>query len=169
MKRKIGKIIVIIIILFLAFIGSYVITNYVDGINKSKKEANIEVVFDDHDYYVIPNTNVLTEEDALLEWPYKFTIKNTGNSKGIYQIKISDHSENDINRDSLSYILYLDEKEIKKDTLKNIKNDVLYEGSINKNTEQKYKLYIYKNSENEGKVYQYSIKINALLEGGPGF
>ena len=37
-----------------------------------------------------------------------------------------------------------------------------------KNT-QKYKMYVYKDKEEEGTVYKYSLKLNAILDTGPGF
>lgn len=169
MKRKIGKIIAIIIIFALAFVGSYAITYYVDEKNDSKKEAIVEVVYEDANYYAIPNSNVLTEEEALLEWPYKFMVKNTGNTGGVYQILLKDFEENDLSRDNLSYLLYLNDKMVKKGDLSDIVNDVLYESSIDPSKDQKYQLYIYKNKEIEGTIYQYSIILNAVLEGGPGF
>lgn len=169
MKRKVVKIVLVIVLFVLSFIGSYLITYSVDEMNKKGKEAIIEVVFDDFDYYIIPNSEVLKEEDALLEWPYKFKVTNNGNTKGLYQILINDHKDNDLERENLSYILFLDDAMIQKGNLIDIKNDVLYEGYIKPSKEQNYQLFIYKNSESDGSIYQYSLKLNAILDGGPGF
>lgn len=169
MKKKVVRIILMILLFIGAIIGSYVITYFVDQINLKNKEAIIDVVFDDNEYYIMPNNSVLDYDKALLEWPYKFTVSNTGNAGGLYQIIIIDDKENDINRDNLHYILYENDKEIKKGTLKDIKNDVLYETNIKKESENEYKLYIYNSQETNGQTYKYSIKLNAILEGGPGF
>lgn len=169
MKKKVVRVILLILFLAVAVIGSYLITYFVDGLKKAGKEAIIEVIFDDNEYYVIPNSEVLEKEKALLEWPYKFVVKNTGNAKGLYKIIILDDEENDLKRDNLSYSLYLGDKELVSGKLSALKNDILYENGINKNEEQNYQLYIYKDSEDEGKIYKYSIHLDAILEGGPGF
>jgi len=169
MKKKVAKFVLIILLFTGAVVGSYFITQFIDQTNTKNTKAIIDVVFDDNEYYIMPNNNVLDYDEALLEWPYKFTVSNTGNSTGLYQIIILDDKENDIKRDNLSYILFENEKEIKKGKLIDIKNDILYEGNIKKESKNDYKLYIYNNKETEGKIYKYSIKLNAILEGGPGF
>ena len=169
MKKKVVKFILIVLLFIGAIVGSYFITHVVDQYKSKDKEAIIEVVFDDNEYYTMTNSEVLDYERALLEWPYKFVVSNSGNSTGLYQIIIIDDKENDIKRDDLQYILFENEKEIKKGELKDIKNDVLYETNIKKDSENSYKLYIYNSEETEGKIYKYSIKLNAILEGGPGF
>lgn len=169
MKKKIVRIILIIILFVVAFIGSYAITYFIDQYNFKNKEATINVTFDDNEYYIMPNNEVLDDDKALLEWPYNFVISNTGNTEGLYQILIIDDQENDIERSNLSYILLEGEQEIKKGDLKDIKNDILYEGNIKKDSKKKYKLYIYCSNKTDGKVYKYSIKLNAILKGGPGF
>lgn len=169
MKKKVLRTILVVLILIISIVSSYFITMFVDKANNKGKEAIIDVVFDDNEYYVMPNSEVLDKETALLEWPYKFSVSNKGNTAGIYQIIILDDKDNDLKRDDLSYILFLDDKEIATGNLIDLKNDILYEGNIKKNSEQKYKLYIYKTKETEGKNYKYSIKLNAILEGGPGF
>ena len=169
MKKKVVRVVLMFLLFIVAIIGSYAITYLVDQINLQNKQAIIDVVFDDNEYYIMPNNEVLNYDEALLEWPYKFSVLNSGNTKGLYQIIIFDDNENDINRDNLSYILFEDDKEIKKGNLKDIKNNILYESNIKKESEKEYKLYIYNNKETEGKIYKYSIKLNAILEGGPGF
>lgn len=169
MKKKVVKIILIVLLFIGAAVGSYVVSYFVDQLNSKNKEAIIEVVFDDNEYYIMTNIEVLDQDNALLEWPYKFKVSNSGNTDGLYQIIIIDNKENDIKRDSLSYILFENEKEVKKGLLKDIKNDVLYETNIKETSKKEYKLYIYNNQKTEGKIYKYSIKLNAILEGGPGF
>lgn len=169
MKRKVVRIILVLLILVISFGASYGITYIVDEKERNRKEASIDVVFDDNEFYVMPSSGVLTEEEALKEWPYKFKVSNKGNTRGIYQIAIKDDLENDLERDCLNYILYLDDKEVKKGKLNELKNNLLYEMTIDANKEQFYQLYIYKSMEDEGTVYKYSILFDAIMEGGPGF
>ena len=169
MKKKVVKFILIVLLFIGAIVGSYFITHFVDRYNAKNKEAIIDVIFDDNEYYIMPNNDVLDYDEALLEWPYKFCVSNSGNTTGLYQIIIMDDKENDINRDDLKYILFENDKEIKKGNLKDIKNDILYESNIKKDSENSYKLYIYNSKETDGKIYKYSVKLNAIMEGGPGF
>ena len=169
MKKKVLRIILIVLLMALAFASTYVITYWRDKNNNKNKNTEIMVVFDDTDYYVIPNSEVLDEEQALEEWPYKFKVTNNGNTKGLYQIIFLEDESSDIDRSNLSYILYLEENEVKKGNLDKIANNILFESEISSSKEQNYSLYIYKNNESDGKVYQYSISLNAIMDGGPGF
>ena len=169
MNKKVKRVILIIIYALLVVGISYVATYYIDKLNRGNGKAIIGVTFDDTDYYVIPNSDKLDKEKALLEWPYMFTIKNSGTKGGDYQILISDDEENDLKKDNLRYVLLLDDKEVADDKLNNIKDGILYTGKVLGNSEQRYKLYIYKYDNSEGKNYKYTIKLKAIVEGGPGF
>lgn len=168
-KEKIGKVVGIILFALIVVGVSYVTTYYVDKLRKGDGKAVINVLFDDNEYYEIPNSEILEKDDALLEWPYIFNIENSGDKAGVYQLIIMDKEESDIGRENLSYVILLDDKEIKSGKLDSINNNVLYENKISSNQKQKYKLYIYKDSENSGTVYKYALKINAIEDGGPGF
>lgn len=167
-KTKIGKIIGIILFTLVIIGLSYFVTYEVDNYLKKQKNVNIEVTFDDTEFYTIPYTKKSDKETMLKEWPYMFTIKSSGNAKGLYQIIIKDKVINNIKRENLEYVLILDEKEVKTGLLSDISNNVLYESSI-KNSSQRYKLYIWNKDDIEKCEYSYQITINAIYEGGPGF
>lgn len=168
-KYKVKKVIIFIIISFIIIGGSYIGTYYMDKFN-DQGTANLKVVFDDTNTYQIPNVNKLTKEKALEEWPYMFTVSNSGDKKALYQIIIKDIEANTLERKNLHYLLMLDEKEVQEGLLSDISNDILYTGSIKKNTEQRYKLYIWQEDvEDTNLLYEYQLSFNAINDGGPGF
>ena len=83
----------------------------------------------------------------------------------IKKIKIKLDQENDIDINNLNYVLFVDNKEVDSDKL----STEFYVGNIKKNKEQEIKLYIYKSKEDKGTKFKYSLDIEAILEGGPGF
>lgn len=170
-KNKIGKTILIIFLSLIIVGVSYIGSFYLDKIYKYYGNVSIKVTFDDTKTYVIPDSIKSTKEKALTTWPYMFTIENSGDRKGLYEIIIKDIDTSTIKRNDLKYILFLDDKEIKEDFLSNVKNDVLYTHAINKNSTQRYKLYIYSISDNTLKddIYEYQLSLNAIKDGGPGF
>lgn len=168
MKSKIKFIIISIILCLLSGVLAYFITLKIDMIRKGGN-VDIKVTFDDTETYVIPSTKKMTKEEALKEWPYKLEVLNNGNAKGLYQIIITDVSDS-IKREDLDYVLMLDEKEVSSGTLSNIKNNVLYTYEIDKNSKQKYDLYIWcTENQDEKSTFEYKLTFNAIKDGGPGF
>ena len=169
-KNKIGKVILIIfmslIIAGIAYMGSY----YIDKLYKYYGEVELKVTFDDTETYLIPNVLNSNKQEALETWPYMFTIENNGNRKGLYQIIIKDINST-IDRTNLKYLLVLDDKEVKEGNLSDVTSDILYTYEINKNTSQRFKLYIWVENEETTKedIYEYQITFNAIKDGGPGF
>lgn len=169
MKNKIVKIILMIALCLIVMGGAYFGTFLMD---KAKRggEVNVTVTFDDTKSYIIPNVKKMGKEDALKEWPYIITVENSGDAKGLYQIIITDMEDSTIKRDSLSYVLLLDDKEISEGKLKDIKNNVLYTYEIEGNVTQKYKLYIWVHDDvKEEDKYEYKLEFNTIKTGGPGF
>jgi len=165
MKRIVSVIIVCLIMGVLAYFGTY----YMDKLRKGG-EVNITVTFDDTETYVIPSIKKMNKEEALKEWPYIMEVNNTGSGTGLYQIIITDIETSSVPREKLEYALFLEDKEIVTDLLKNIKNNVLYTGQIKGNTKQKYKLYIWvKEDVDEKDTYEYKLEFNTIRTGGPGF
>lgn len=165
MKRIIGVIILCLVI----GVGAYFGTLYLDKLRQGG-EVKVTVTFDDTNTYVIPSIKKMDKKEALSEWPYMMEVSNTGSGKGIYQIIIKDEEASTIKRESLDYVLYLDDKEITSGKLKDIKNNILYTGEIGGNTKQKYKLYIWVTSDvDEKDVYEYKLEFNTIKSGGPGF
>lgn len=171
--KKILKIVLVIILSLVMGVIAYKGSFYLDKIFKYYGKTEIKVTFDDTKSYVIPNVSNSNKEEALETWPYMFTIENEGNRRGLYQIIIKDMETSTIDRTNLHYVLMLDEKEVQEGTLSSITNDILYTGDINKDSSQRYKLYIWvtdqeTNDEKED-IYEYQLSLNAIKEGGPGF
>lgn len=157
MKKKllIGKIICFIGILIFTIGISYMFTYYLE---KTKyQDIDLLVTFEDTYDFTLENTSFLDEESVLKTYPYIFTVLNNGKSKVNYQIKINDLDTN-ISREDLDYILYKNDKEIKKGSLDNI-NDILYTTNIKGKKNDTYKLYIYLNKELDEVNYKYSLEI----------
>lgn len=168
MKKNKKKIITAFLVIF-SFALSFILTYYYDKGIDSKKNASLELIYEDYEYCALENNSVLSKEDALKEWPFIFKMKNKGNTDSLYQLSILYDKENDMKIDSFNYILFINDEEVKNDKLINLDENILYEDKIKSNKENVYKLYIYKNKEDQGTVFKYSVKVNALLEGGPGF
>ena len=165
MKKVVGVIFLCLIVGVIAYFGTY----YLDKLRKGG-DVKVTVTFDDTESYVIPSTIKMDKEEALKEWPYIMEVNNSGNGKGLYQILLTDIETSTIKRDDLEYVLLLDDKEVTKGKLGDIKNNVLYTGEILGNTKQKYKLYIWTIKEQEKDAnYEYKLDFNTIKSGGPGF
>lgn len=177
--KKILKIVLIIVLSLVMAVIAYTASFYLDKTFKYYGKTEIKVTFDDTKTYVIPNVLNSNKEEALKTWPYMFTIENSGNRKGLYQIIIKDMETSTIERTNLHYVLMLDEKEVQEGTLSSITNDILYTSEVNKNASQRYKLYVWvedlenindtEDSETKEDIYEYQLSLNAIKEGGPGF
>lgn len=162
---------ILIIALSLIIIGvSYIGSLYIDKWYQGREKVAINVTFDDAKTYTIPTNKKLTQEEALKTWPYMFTIENTENGTGLYQLIIKDVSDSTITRDKLNYLLLMDEDKIGGGSLAKITNDVLYEGKITKHQSQRFKLYIWAMDDvQKSDTYTYQITLNAIKDKGPGF
>jgi len=187
-KKNKGKKIIKIMVIFLLCIGcgfgAYFITYKIDA-SKKDGDVRLTVTFDDTETYIIPNITKMDEEEAMKEWPYIINLENKGTGKGLYQILIKDAKESTIEREYLSYALFLGDKKIASDELKNIKDNILYTYEIDGKTKQKYELYIWVSKDfpleevkEEGEEipeekketkYEYSLEFNTIKAGGPGF
>ena len=166
--KKIKIILLTIVLCLLSGAIAYYVTLQIDKYRKGGN-VDVKVTFDDTETYVIPSIQKMSKEEALKEWPYKVTVVNSGNAKGLYQIIIEDVS-NSIQRDDLDYALFIDEKEVSSGNLKKIKDNILYTYEISANETQKYDLYIWcvKDQKEESK-YEYKLTFNVIKDGGPGF
>ena len=165
MKKIVGIIFLCLIVGVVTYFGTY----YLDKLRRGG-DVKITVTYDDTETYSIPSNVKMDKEKALKEWPYIMEVNNSGSGKGLYQIIITDLKESTIKRENLEYALYLDDKEVSTDKLSNIKNNVLYEGEINGNTKQKYKLYIWVTTDvDKEDTYEYKLEFNTIKSGGPGF
>ena len=157
MKRnKVGKTILVIgICLFMVGLG-YVVTKYLD--KNLYLNTNLLVTFEDTKEFSLENIEALTKEEALSEYPNKFTVENKS-LKGVnYDIVLTSNEFAD--KDKLSYILYLNDKEIKEGNLSDIKN-ILYTGNIKTLKKDYYKLYIYLNEKVKEPEFTYKLEIQS--------
>ena len=155
MNKTIKRIIIILVILafgaLAAFASFYLSKKYV-------KKADVKVTFEDSETYVIPEVGELSEEEALKLWPYIMHIENNGKREAKFNLVIKD-VDGDIKRDYLSYALLKDDKKVESGKLSDIKNNIIYEGTINKKEKNDYKLYIWVNKKIEATKYEYSISL----------
>lgn len=155
MSKWIKRIGIILVILALgaaaAFASFYISKKYV-------KSAEVVVTFEDSESYIIPEVTELSEDEALKLWPYIMHLENKGEREASFNLVIKD-VDGDIKRDNLSYALMNNDKKLISGKLKDIKNNILYEGEINKKEKLDYKLYVWVNKKTEGTKYEYSIKL----------
>lgn len=159
MKKRllIGKIIGTIGLLIFTMGISYIITYYLD--RSLYENISLLVTFEDDTTFSLLELKELEKEEALKTYPYVFNVLNKGKSEVTYKIEIKDEEISGLDRNSLDYILFLNDKEVKTGTLSEIADNILYEAKIKKNQTDIYKLYIYLNEEKEEVSYKYSLKI----------
>lgn len=167
MKKKF--ILIGIILVIISGIVGYFGTMYLDQLRKGGT-VDISITYEDVEEFQIENNKKLDKENALKEWPYIFHLENKGSATGLYQIKIEDNKDNTIKRDDLSYVLLMNDQEIKTGKISELKDDVLYQGEAKDNSKQDFKLYIWSNTDyQEEDIYKYKLNIEAIKTGGPGF
>jgi len=154
--KKVGKLIGFIGICLFAIGLSYVVTKHLD--KNLYLNTNILVTFEDTEEFNLENTNVLTKEKAIEEYPNTFKVKNNSLKKVKYQVKLVEKDSN-IDNSKLKYVLYLNGKEVKSGKVSDL--DILYEQKIDRKKEDVYKLYLYFVEEFENPVYTYSIEVDA--------
>ena len=158
MKLKLGKIIGFIgICIFVAGL-SYILTKSLD--KNLYLNTNILVTFEDSKEFSLENTNQLTKEEALNNYPNIFKVENKSLKSVKYDI-ILEETESSLDKDDLNYILYLNDKEIKDGKISDLENNVLYSNSLKIKGLDTYKLYLYLNEEKEEVTYNYKIKVNS--------
>ena len=159
MKKRllIGKIIGLIGILSFTIGISYILTYQLE---KTKfEDVKLLVTFEDTKEFSLENTNILEKEEALETYPYIFSVKNNGKSLVDYQIKIKNKEISNLEKSDLSYILFLNDDEVKTGKLDELKDNILYNSKIKNKKTDIYKLYIYLNKEIKDVSYKYSLEI----------
>jgi len=162
MNKVIKRIIIILVILALgalvAFASYHIFEKYI-------KKADLYLTYEDNDGYVIPVVDVMTEEEALKEWPYIMHLENRGKRDTDYKLVIKD-KDGDIKREYLSYLLMEDDKKVASGKLSDLKDNIIYNGTIKgnkkitkENEKHDYKLYIWVNKKIDGTKYEYSITL----------
>lgn len=164
---KIKFIMLTIILSLISLLIGYFVTLYIDKSNKSG-EVDVVVTYEDTDKYTENDIKVMTQEEREKEWPYIFHIENKKDGKGLYKIYLNKLEDNSIPFNKLNYSLYLDSKLIKKGSLNDLVDNVLYKGEIKGNEKQEFKLYVWLLEEDSGTL-SYEIKFDVIKDGGPGF
>ena len=158
MKLKLSKLVGFIgICIFVAGL-SYVLTKHLD--KNLYLNTNILVTFEDTKEFSLESFEKLTKDEALKTYPNIFKVQNKSLKSVKYDV-ILDEIESNIEPTDLSYILYLNDKEVKNGSISDIKNNVLYSNTLGIKKLDIYKLYLYLNSEKNEVKYNYSIKINS--------
>ena len=150
--KRIGLILLLIAVGALLAFGSYYYSK------KYVKNTNIKITFEDNESFTLEDVTELSEEEALKLWPYIFHMENEGNREANFKLVISDVS-GDIKRDNLDYFLMRDDKKVTSGHLKDLEDNIIYKGSIDKKEKNDYKLYIWVTSKDAGEKYEYSIKL----------
>ena len=155
--KKFGKIVGFIGLCLFAVGASYFLTQYLD--KNLYLNTELEVTFEDTKEFTLENKNKLTKEEAVKEYPNRILVENKSLKKVDYTISID--NKNTDNLDSLNYVLYLNDKEVKEGNLKDLKDNILYETKIEKKKTDTYKLYVYLTKDIEDIDYTYTIVVNS--------
>ncbi|MBR3661411.1 MAG: hypothetical protein IKN63_05910 [Bacilli bacterium] len=155
--KKLGKIILVLGIC-LSMVGiSYIVTKYLD--KNMYLNTNLLVTFEDNKEFNLESLDVLNKEEAREVYPNKFTIENRSLKSVKYNVILKE-IETNINKENLSYILYLNDKEVKSGKVSEI-NEVLYTKEIGLKKTDEYKLYLYLTEKETDAKYNYKIEIDS--------
>ena len=155
--KKFGKIIGFIGICLFAVGASYFLTQYLD--KNLYLNTELEVTLEDTKEFSLESKEKLTKEEAIKIYPNTIKVENKSLKKVDYSLSI-DNKKTD-NLDALSYVLYLNDKEVKAGDLKDLKDNLLYETKVGMKKTDTYKLYIYLSKDVEDIDYTYSIVVNS--------
>ena len=155
--KKVGKIIGFIGLCLFAVGASYFLTQYLD--KNLYLNTELEVTLEDSKEFSLESKEKLTKEEAIKIYPNTIKVENKSLKKVNYTISI-DNKKTD-NLDALSYVLYLNDEEVKSGDLKDLKDNLLYETKVGMKKTDTYKLYIYLNKDIEDIDYSYSIIVDS--------
>ena len=150
--KRIGLIALLIGVGALLAFGTYYLSK------KYVKNTNVHIVFEDGKSFKLEDVSELSEDEALKLWPYIFHMENQGNRDAKYKLVINDVS-GDIKRENLDYALVCEDKKVSGGHLSDIKDNIIYKGSIDSKEKKDFKLYIWVTSNDAGKEYEYSINL----------
>ena len=157
MKSKVGKFILVVgICLFIVGV-SYIVTKYLD--KNLYLNTNLLVTFEDTKEFNLESTEVYSKSEAMNVYPNHFKVENRSLKTVKYNVILKEIDSN-INKDNLSYILYLNDKEVKSGKIKEIE-DILYTNNIGIKKTDIYKLYLYLTEKEEEPKYNYKIEIES--------
>ena len=158
MRLRIGKIIGFLgICVFIAGV-SYVFTKYLD--KNLYLNTNILVTFEDSEEFSLESTDKLTKDEALKIYPNTFKVENKSLKSVKYNV-LFEEKESNLEKDNLSFILYLNDKEIKSGNISDLQDNILYNGIIYIKKTDVFKLYLYLNINKEEVKYNYTITVDS--------
>ena len=157
-KLLIGKIIGLIGLCLLAVGVSYFVSYALE--KGLYNDINLLVTFEDTKEFTLENYQKMDEKEALTIYPYVFVVENKEKGVVKFDMVIKDTLDN-LSRSDINYILYLKDKEVKRGSLSDLKNDILYSGTIKSKSKDTYKVYMYLNETKENATYKYSVLLNA--------
>ena len=157
-KNRVGKIIGFIgICVFIAGL-SYILTKYLD--KNMYLNTELLVTLEDTKEFELEEKSKLTKDEAIKTYPNTIKIENKSLKKVKYIISLKE-IKSTLEDDDLSYILYLNDKEIKDGKVKDLKDNLFNETTIGIKKTDTYKLYMYLNNEKKDFEYKYSIVVDS--------
>lgn len=137
-----------------------------------KMEINtLEIVLSDEGKVNLTEQSPIDDSQSNTIEPYKFTVKNNGETTTIYQLLIEDFVTDKntklLSRKHLNYELVLNDVVIKKENLSKVENNILDTKTLAPNSENNYELRIWvtgdiNSTEWMGKSYNYNVTINPI-------
>lgn len=171
MKKTVFSITGGIVICTSIFLIAYYSFSFFNKNNYPKSVDTLEITLSDEGSINLDVQELIDSDNIDNVLPYKFTIRNKGNSKAKYEILLEDVVSNNVDtldRKNLRYQLKENNNDLITDRASNIKNNKIYEGTINAKQEKKYELRVslidgITDEEWVGKTYKYSVKINPIV------
>jgi len=155
--KLVGKIIGILGLCSLAAGIGFIVTKYLD--KNLYLDTKLLVKFEDYKEFNLESTDVYSKEEAINIYPNKFTVENKS-LKGVkYDIHLKE-KESNVNKDNLSYILYLNDKEVKAGKISELE-EILYSNSVGLKKTDEYKLYIYLTEKEDAPKFTYTLEIKS--------
>ena len=155
--KLVGKIIGIIGLCTLAAGIGFIVTKYLD--KNLYLDTNLLVKFEDFKEFNLESTDVLDREEALKTYPNKFSVENKG-LKGVKYSIILKEKECNVSKNNLSFILYLNDKEVKSGKILEL-DEVLYSNTLGLKKTDNYKLYIYLTEKEEDPKFTYTLEVKS--------
>lgn len=171
MKKNIFFIIGGITLIVAIFLIAYYSFMYFNKKQPKIDVNTLEIILSDEGNINLSEQSPTDDNQINTIEPYKFTVKNKGNTKATYQLLIEDYVTDSntklLSRKYLNYSLSLHGVIIKTDNLYNVKNNILDTRTLDSNTENAYELRIWITGDINsmdwmGKTYNYKVAVNPI-------
>ena len=169
--NKLSIIISIFILIILIILLSYICFKFTRNNNFI---TNSLIIVEDKTSTKMDSSNngPIDDGDINTITPYKFSVRNAGTKATNYELLIEDIIEKDtkyklLSREYLNYELYLNNQFIKRDSLSNIKNNIIDSRKIGKDEIYNYSLRIWitgsaTDSNWMNKYYNYKLLVSPI-------